>query len=134
MSKSYKTEGKEKLVTFISSHPDIQYTVDEICRSLYGDTSRQSSIYRNLSALCQEGKVRKFRSEGQSSFVYQYLGGENRCHEHFHLKCIECGRLIHLECKMGEELRSHIMSDHGFIVDSGRSILYGKCRECSGEV
>lgn len=130
MSKGYRTEGKQRLALFMSSHPDMHYTVDEICIELNGDLSCRSSIYRNLSALCSDGLARKFRAEGQSSFVYQYVGDRGECRDHFHLKCIECGRLVHLECRMGEELKAHIKESHGFTIDSGRSILYGVCKDC----
>lgn len=112
------------------SHPDTHFTVEEICLSLNGDLSAKSSIYRNLSFLCSEGIVRKFKGEGETSCVYQYLGGERSCRDHFHLKCIECGSLIHLDCQMGSELCRHIEEHHGFSVDSGRSILYGICESC----
>lgn len=130
MAKSYHTEGKEKLYNFMSTHPDMHYTVDEICEYLNGDNSAKSSVYRNLSALCEYGVVRKFRSEGQNSFVFQYVGKESGCENHFHLKCLSCGKLIHLECENVDELREHIAKNHGFEIDSGRSILYGYCSEC----
>ena len=131
MSKNYKTEGKSKLEGFLMSHPDEHFTVEQICLGINGDLSAKSSVYRNLSELCIRGSVRKFKSEGQTSFVYQYLGHEKSCHDHFHLKCIECGKLIHLECDMGNQLIEHITGHHGFFVDSGRSILYGVCAECT---
>ncbi len=130
MKKSYHTEGKERLYNFMSTHPDVHYTVDEICKMLNGDDSAKSSVYRNLSALCDDGRVRKFRSEGQNSFVFQYVGKGSGCEDHFHLKCLSCGRLIHLECKYSDEMREHIKENHGFEIDSGRSILYGLCENC----
>ena len=129
MSKNYKTEGRQKLLKFMSTHLDAHYTADQICMELNGDLSRRSSIYRNISLLCDEGILRKFRCEGQSCFVYQYVG-ESGCSEHFHLKCIGCGKLMHLECEMGKDLKNHIFQSHGFDVDCGRSILYGVCLEC----
>ncbi len=131
MSKNYRTEGKEKLVGFMSTHPDMHFTVDEICENIHGDLSARSSIYRNLSALCEDGHVRKFRAEGERSFVYQYVGEGCGCENHFHLKCMVCGQLKHLECEISEEMRDHIMESHGFSIDCGRSILYGICCECS---
>lgn len=34
---------------------------------------------------------------------------------------------------MSQELLAHIREEHGFRVDSGRSILYGLCRECAAQ-
>ena len=64
--------------------------------------------------------------------MYQYIG-ETDCRQHFHLKCLSCGKLTHLRCGMSQELLAHIREEHGFRVDSGRSILYGLCRECAAQ-
>ncbi len=128
MAKNYNTEGKRRLTDFLRANPETHFTVEDICTSLNGNLSKRSSVYRNLSELCDDGSVRKFH--GQSGFVYQFVGDRD-CSSHFHLKCMRCERLVHLECEMGEELTLHIMSHHGFTVDSGRSILYGLCNECA---
>lgn len=134
--KPYRTEGRQRLLFFLQTHPDQQFTVAEIGTSLHGDEpdagipTGQSSLYRQLAALCADGTVRKYRAEGQKCFVYQYIG-ETDCRHHFHLKCLSCGRLVHLRCGMSQELLAHIREEHGFRVDSGRSILYGLCRDCA---
>ena len=128
MSKIYNTEGKTRLVNFLESNSDAQLSVDEICVALNGNLSKRSSIYRNLSELCDSGVVRKFH--GDNGYVYQFVRGMD-CSNHFHLKCVQCEKIMHLECEMGHELTKHIMSHHGFSVDSGRSILYGVCDACA---
>lgn len=140
MAGTYRTEGRRRLMDFLRQHPDRQYTAEELAAEIgradsSGDTlsfvkCSKSSLYRHLSELCAEGTVRKYRSDTQSAYVYQYIGGGDCCH-HFHLKCLACGELIHLECAVSEELLSHIATDHHFAVDSGRSILYGLCEVCA---
>ena len=132
---TYKTAGRARLLEFLESHPDRQFTADELCGELDVLTSgesktKKSTLYRHLSELCGEGTVRKYRSDTQSAYVYQYVG-QGDCRHHFHLKCVVCDALIHLECTVSEELLSHISAHHGFEVDSGRSILYGLCRSCA---
>ena len=137
MPKQYQTEGRRKLLSFLLSHPDTQFTVDQLHLAMtqsegQGDASvagGKSSLYRQLSKLCDEGCVRKYRADNQSSFVYQYIGSRDCCH-HFHLKCVVCGQLTHLDCHLSDELLSHIADQHGFRIDSGRSILYGLCCAC----
>ena len=136
MAGTYKTAGRQRLLDFLQSHPDRQFPVGDLAEELDHSSgiepkgNRKSSLYRHLSELCDEGTVRKYRSDTQSSYVYQYVGQGDCCH-HFHLKCESCGALIHLECAVSQELLSHIRSDHGFRVDSGRSILYGTCESCA---
>ena len=138
MAGTYKTAGRQRLLDFLESHPDRQFPVDELTEELgrlseagVGRSSK-STLYRHLSELCDEGTVRKYRSDIQSAYVYQYVGRGDCCH-HFHLKCLSCGALVHLECTVSEELLSHISSDHHFKVDSGRSILYGTCEACAAK-
>lgn len=136
MAGTYKTAGRQRLLDFLQSHPDRQFLVDELANELnrtqesIRSKSSKSTLYRHLSELCQEGTVRKYRSDTQSAYVYQYVGQGDCCH-HFHLKCVSCGTLVHLECAVSDELLNHIQSDHHFHVDSGRSILYGMCEACA---
>lgn len=134
MAGTYKTAGRQRLLDFLQSHPDRQFTVDELAtelnRTSQGKYVGKSTLYRHLSELCDEGTARKYRSDTQSAYVYQYVGTGDCC-RHFHLKCLSCGELVHLECAVSEELLFHISSHHGFEVDSGRSILYGMCEVCA---
>ena len=133
MAVTYKTAGRQRLLDFLQVHPDRQFTVDELVMEMdrtSAYTSSKSTLYRHLSELCGKGTVRKYRSDTQSAYVYQFVGTGD-CSRHFHLKCVECGELVHMECVVSEELLSHIASHHGFEVDSGRSILYGMCRACA---
>lgn len=138
MAGTYKTAGRQRLLDFLERHPDRQFPVDQLTEELNrlsesdGGRSSKSTLYRHLSELCDEGTVRKYRSDTQSAYVYQYVGRGDCCH-HFHLKCLSCGALVHLECAVSEELLSHISSDHHFKVDSGRSILYGTCEACAAK-
>ena len=138
MAGTYNTAGRQRLLDFLESHPERQFPVDELTEELDrlseagNGRSSKSTLYRHLSELCDEGTVRKYRSDTQSAYVYQYVGRGDCCH-HFHLKCLSCGALVHLECTVSEELLSHISSDHHFRVDSGRSILYGTCEACAAK-
>ena len=133
MANTYQTQGRKKLISFLLAYPDKQFTVDELHLALsQGDDTPargRSSLYRQLSKLCEEGCVRKYRADDQSSYVYQYVGGRDCCH-HFHLKCVVCGELTHLDCTVSDDLLSHVADEHGFRIDSGRSILYGLCAAC----
>ena len=136
MPVSYKTAGRQRLLAYLSSHPDRHVTVDGLAAELAASAEPsdkpigKSTLYRQLAELCAEGIVRKYRADTQSAFVYQYLGTGD-CGHHFHLKCVVCGSVTHLDCPLGEELMAHIHSDHRFRVDGGRSILYGCCDGCA---
>lgn len=131
MKKNYQTEGRGALIDFLSQNPDRQFTAEELCHAVHGDTTRgRSSVYRHLSELCANETVRKFRNDSRKSAVYQYVGGNCDCGNHFHEKCLRCGNLRHLECDDSLLFAEHLLKVHGFSIDCGRSILYGLCANC----
>lgn len=131
--KEYRTVGREKLLRFLSGHPDRQFTAEEIGIAVHGDAAAQSSVYRHLSELCAKDVVRKFRDEGASRCKYQYVGETCDCRNHFHAKCIRCGVIEHLDCGDSAVFVRHLLTEHGFSIDCGQSLLYGVCAQCRKE-
>lgn len=76
--------------------------------------------------------MRRFEAEGSNSFVYQYVESSEACAHHFHLKCMVCGRVIHMECRQLELARQHIEKEHGFLIGTGNAMIYGQCASCAG--
>ena len=128
--KQYKTEGRERLIAFLSRNPDKHFTAEEICRAVHGGNAAQSSVYRHLSELCASDVVRKFRDEETARTHYQYVGETCDCRNHFHAKCLRCGRIEHLDCGDSVEFAAHLLEEHGFSIDCGQSMLYGVCSAC----
>ena len=129
--KHYNTQGRQALLDFLAQNPDSQFSVPTLCRHINGNAEQgKSSIYRNLTALCQSETVRKFRSEKENCYVYQYVGERCDCSLHFHQKCLRCGELRHLDCKDSTDFATHLLHEHGFAVDRGQTILYGLCAVC----
>ena len=131
MKSTYQTKGKQKLIGFFQSNPDCQFTVEEICLAVNGDTAhKKSSVYRLLTTLCENETLRKFHSDERNCYVYQYVGKQCDCDHHFHQKCLKCGKLDHLDCADSEKFAAHLLKEHGFAVNCGQSILYGLCAAC----
>ncbi len=132
--KTYHTKGRDGLIEFLSTHPDRQFTSEELCLAVNGDAQKgKSSIYRRLSMLCEEQVVRKFHSDEQGVNVYQYVGEQCDCSHHFHEKCTSCGKILHLDCADSVAFTLHLLREHGFEIDCGQSILYGRCADCRGD-
>lgn len=132
LTREYKTKQRQCILDCLKSLGDRHVTVDDVDDYLrsQGGAVGKTTIYRYLDKLVEEGTVQKFVIADGKSACYQLLKKEADCRTHFHLKCVGCGRLIHLECGYLEELRSHIGENHHFSIDSSRTVFYGWCEDC----
>lgn len=134
--KHYQTAGRAQLTAYLATHAAARpQSAKEICEGLAGGAGApgNSSVYRLLSVLCEEGVLHRSQDESGGA-VYQYVeGGGAVCRTHFHLQCTVCGRVTHLTCGCGEEIATILSEEHGFAVDSGKTVFYGVCAVCRGQ-
>lgn len=129
-SKQYNTKQREVILRCLSQNTDRHLTADEISALLAKSDCKvgKATVYRYLERLTDEGKIRRYMSDSGGSACYQMI--DDSCHEHFHLKCIGCGRIIHVECDFLSEMSDHLMNDHSFEIDVSRITIYGRCENC----
>ncbi|MBR2284832.1 MAG: transcriptional repressor [Ruminococcus sp.] len=129
----YNTKQKEKLLDYLIANKSRHTNVSEISAYLAaeGTPVGTATIYRQLDRLVENGIVRKYAFDGKTGACYQYIEDEQQCHTHFHLKCLSCGRLIHLDCDHLAGISEHIAEHHGFIIDSSQTVFYGMCSDCA---
>ncbi len=132
---TYNTKQKSAIIEQIKEIGDNHFTIDSLCETLIknGETVGRTTIYRLLEKLSDEGVLRKFIMPQGESTCYQYVGQQNHCNEHFHLKCEKCGKLIHIECDEMNQLAGHIEKHHGFLLNPLKTVIYGICEECSSK-
>ena len=128
---NYKTKQKSLILDCIKLTAGKHFTADDIAEMLdeKGQHVGKATVYRHLDRLLSDGEIKKYTLDGKVGACYQY-SGENTC-EHFHLKCVECGKLIHADCTFLDKLSSHIADEHGFVIDGTRTVFYGRCSQCS---
>lgn len=129
---NYKTKQKELILNYCIKNKDNHLTAADIVKHINetGQNIGIATVYRYLDKLVNKGIIRKYFLDDKSGACYQYVEKGEKCHEHFHLKCIECGALIHLDCSYFKSLNEHILCHHGFKVDNSRTVLYGRCENC----
>lgn len=132
METSYNTKQGELILTLLKSEPGRHFTADDIIRALSenGKSVGKATVYRHLDKLIKSGSVRKYIVDEGSSSCFEYIGGDNHCHEHYHLKCSSCGRLLHVKCEYLDEVAEHILGHHGFVISPEKTVLYGICEDC----
>ncbi len=126
----YKTKQRELIAGFFKDNTDRQFSINDIS-DMFSESIGKSTVYREVSRLVEEGFVRKY-PDSDGYFWYQYAG--EHCHEHFHLRCISCGRIVHLDCHLMNDVCRHINSEHDFEIDMSRTVLYGVCGKCKANM
>ena len=123
----YQTKQQEAITAYFRQSPEQCVTVETLYAQL-GAKIGMTTMYRAVARLCEEGVLRKYapQSTGEAA-LYQY----NPCREsHLHIRCVDCGRLVHLHCEEVHEFGQHLLEHHGFVLDEGQTILYGRCETC----
>lgn len=124
---TYKTKQRDEILRFFTEHRDRCFSA----RDLIGQVDAgEATIFRALSTLTNEGKLKKFNGGSGESAYYQFNASE--CALHIHLKCRGCGRLIHMDCAFMKEILEHFRNEHAFTVDCGQTVIYGLCGGCTG--
>ena len=127
----YRTRQQEIIVSCLKKQKEIFCTVEEFMERLKSDGIHvgQTTVYRALERLCEDGLVVKIPSVDGSKAQFRYIGEEiNR--NVGKLVCLKCGSMIPLECSRLDEFYRHIHDDHGFKLDQKHRVLYGYCSSC----
>ncbi|MDR2073158.1 MAG: transcriptional repressor [Spirochaetaceae bacterium] len=134
-SSRYQTRQGGMILTYLASLGGSHITAAGIAghfqtlKSPIGKTT----VYRHLERLVESGKVRRYFLEDGESACYQYIPGNSRCEEHFHLKCENCGKLFHVNCDTLETVASHVRKKHRFTINPLKTVFYGTCSRCEGK-
>ena len=124
----YSTKQRKILLETLEHHRDETLCVDQIITYMGDDTISRSSVYRNLSGLEAQGRVRRVAVPGEGRTMYCYTGAGS-CREHLHLECSKCGRIYHLDGASTNTLVENVMRSFNFRVDNN-TVLYGVCEKC----
>lgn len=134
---TYNTKQKQLISQILTDNMSKDLTCDEIADILKknGTPVGKATLYRFLENLSQKGLVRKTVSAGTKSATFQLVDKEMCCDSHLHLKCTECGKLIHLGCDFMNGVSSHLLEHHKFKIDNSQTVILGVCENCGkGEV
>lgn len=130
----YQTEQKKVLLAFLKSHKEQAFSIDDLCEAMKEEVPEdslpgKSTIYRLMPELLEEGLVKRFVKEHSRKFLYQMIGGEH-CHHHLHFKCSICGKVVHMKEQESEAFLLQVLKNYGFLIDEGKTILFGSCKQC----
>jgi Fur family ferric uptake transcriptional regulator len=102
-------------------------TPDEVLAEVRRHSSavNTSTIYRTLEVLEELGLVRHAHLSDRAPTYHSVTG-----HEHFHLVCRNCRRVVSVEPTVAAPLIDRLGSDFGFQADVGHLTIFGRCTTC----
>ena len=122
----YNTSNQQMLLDIFINNKEKTFTAIELI-DLLKDKMNKATIYRQLIKLEESKDIIKFYNNLDDIYEYQLY---QECKEHLHLKCVKCGKVVHLKCGETNAFLSHIKDYHGFNVDKMKTVIYGICKEC----
>lgn len=126
--KIYNTHQRKALIDFLQLNSDKAFTIEEIVNSMSENEISQSTAYRLMTKLVEEGLVHRSVKGNSRSFVYQFINSE-KCEGHLHIKCTDCGKVYHLDHEVSALIQDDIKKNTAFEIDS-HTVLLGKCNTC----
>ena len=100
--------------------------IDADVRAEIGAISLQA-VYDALGTLTEKGLIRRIQPAG-SPARYEDRVGDN----HHHLICRACGRMVDVDCAIGDTPCLTAANDSGYEIDEAEVIYWGRCHECVG--
>jgi Fur family ferric uptake transcriptional regulator len=102
-------------------------TPDEVYAEVrtHSDSINLSTVYRTLELLDELGLIRHAHLSDRAPTYHSARG-----HEHAHLVCRECRKVISIDRSDMEQALGTLADGHGFSPDYGHLTVFGTCRAC----
>ncbi|NTV62486.1 MAG: transcriptional repressor [Oscillochloris sp.] len=131
-ARGHRLTPQRRLVLEALQHGHHHMSADEIAQRIsthYPSISVDpTTIYRTLRWLRDADLVSE-TSLGQNYMVYALRGS----HDHHHLVCEHCGRVIEIAPDLLEPTRKEIQSRYGFAARLDHIAIFGLCMQCQGQ-
>lgn len=128
----YKTKASKLIKQYTDQRYDQSFTAHHLYEYIVeqGQAVNLSTIYRNLDQFVDEGILTKFKTGHNDVFMYRVNQDVFHCHEHLHLQCCKCGKIIHVESGLMKKLVNTLENDYHFYLECDASTISGLCKEC----
>ncbi len=128
-------QRKEILQIFIDSDEDKHLSAEEVY-----DLLKQkdfdfglATVYRNVELLNNLGILNKIEF-GDGRTRYELSASDPQLHQHHHLICLNCKKIIEFEEDLLENLECKIEKKSGFKILNHEVKFFGYCADCKNKV
>lgn len=104
-------------------HSDADSVAAQVRQQL-GSVSTQA-VYDVLKACVNAGLLRRIEPAG-SPARFETRTGDN----HHHLVCRSCGKVVDVDCVVGQAPCLEPSDYHGFEIDEAEVVFWGRCNDC----
>ena len=128
-------QRKEILQIFIESNEGEHLSAEEVYELLkqkdfdFG----LATVYRNVELLNALGILSKIEF-GDGRTRYELNAANPQIHQHHHLICLNCKKIIEFEEDLLDNLEAHISKKSGFQILNHEVKFFGYCSDCKGKV
>lgn len=124
MKQQRNTQQKKLILDLVEAHHD-HPTADQIYieARLQHPTISRGTVYRNLNQLSENKDIQKVKVANIERF-------DCRKDKHYHVRCIECGKILDAPMQYEGTLDELISNATGFQLEGHRTTFEGVCPEC----
>ncbi|NLK72219.1 MAG: transcriptional repressor [Clostridiales bacterium] len=124
------TNQRKDIYDFFLKNQDKHMSAEEILSEIEKGNSEigLATIYRTLQLFTDTGIIVKHDfDDGRSRYE---LKTDNDVHNHHHLICQVCGKIIEVNMDLMDELEKEIEDEYDFEITNHIVKLYGHCKDC----
>ena len=111
-----------KAVKKLKNHPTVEEIYEEVAKK--HPTISKGTVYRNLRELAENGDLYDVEVPGGASHF------DHNCHEHYHARCIKCGKVIDVDLPYMYDLIDRIGDKQNFKFTGYDLVFKGVCEQC----
>lgn len=109
----------------LKCHPTAEQVYAEVASK--HPTISRGTVYRNLNQLAESGEIHSMNIPGSANHF------DHRCHEHYHARCLKCGKVLDVDMEYIPDLDKEIKDTHGFEFSGYDLVFKGICADCKKE-
>ena len=135
-SKQYKlTTQRRTVLEILIERPGQHLSAEDVYGVLRDNHSEigLATVYRTLELLVQLDILQRMEF-GDGCSRYEIADPEKHEHQHHHLICVKCGKVMEFFDDLLDELEADVAEKSGFKITDHQVKFYGYCKECQIEL